>query len=614
MLGAVQRTVRQVVDALAEEVLASERKDFVKSSQKPGKSRALNADEDIKRLLMMAATIGDVWDFLLKRLKNGGELQFMVLSVVDEQAELLRLRHIYADREEYHGQSEFIPLCDQENHLIKTVTRADTTFTNRLEELGREVYPYLHHVASKGLQAFSVPLVAGGKTIAVITLGFDTLDAFSQARLSYVYTLRDTLAQLTWNLILQERLMSQPQVDNLTGLMTHSSFHQALRKEWRKAKAEGHPLSVLLLNINDLKAYNEAHSHQMGDKAIAWLASIVKREVRGIDTVARFGGDDLAVLFPETDTMDAILIADRILQGLAKPHKAIQPFTLSLGIATYPQDASDPDGLMSKAQQALGFATHQARHAGQSAIQAAGEMAQASEQERIEVFTAQMAKKYGEPGSGLFESVMRRMENPEPSSDALMLETVASLAGAMDAKDRYTRGHSQAVANYAVALAHAAHLPPAEVEKIRLAAFFHDIGKIGIPESILHKPGPLTEDEKKIMDEHPVIGARQILQPVTALKDIVPMVEYHHERWDGTGHPMGLKGEAIPIGARIVSVVDAFHALTSNRPYRKAMTLEEAIAIIKDGAGSIWDPSLVQTFMGILDSARREQPMVAAAV
>jgi len=209
------------------------------------------------------------------------------------------------------------------------------------------------------------------------------------------------------------------------------------------------------------------------------------------------------------------------------------------------------------------------------------------------------------------------METPDSNSDALMLETVASLAGAMDAKDRYTRGHSQAVANYAVALAHAVNLPASEVEKIRLAAFFHDIGKIGIPESILHKPGPLTEAEKKIMDEHPVIGARQILQPVSALKDIVPMVEYHHERWDGTGHPVGLKAEGIPVGARIVSIVDAFHALTSNRPYRKAMTLEEAIAILKDGAGSLWDPTLVQTFLGILDSARREQqpvqPLVASA-
>jgi putative nucleotidyltransferase with HDIG domain len=185
-----------------------------------------------------------------------------------------------------------------------------------------------------------------------------------------------------------------------------------------------------------------------------------------------------------------------------------------------------------------------------------------------------------------------------------MLETVASLAGAMDAKDKYTRGHSQSVSNYAVALASAVNLPPAEVEKIRLAAFFHDIGKIGIPETILNKPGPLTEAEMEIMKQHPVIGARQILQPVSSLRDIVPLVEYHHERWDGKGHPEGLKGENIPIGARIVSIVDAFHALTSNRPYRKALPLEEAMEILKDGAGALWDPDLIAQFLEMLQKAR----------
>jgi HD-GYP domain-containing protein (c-di-GMP phosphodiesterase class II) len=147
-------------------------------------------------------------------------------------------------------------------------------------------------------------------------------------------------------------------------------------------------------------------------------------------------------------------------------------------------------------------------------------------------------------------------------------------------------------------------LPAGEVEKIRLAAFFHDIGKIGIPESILNKPGPLTLAEQEVMRQHPVIGARQILQPVSALRDIVPLVEYHHERWDGTGHPVGLKGENIPVGARIVSIVDAFHALTSNRPYRSAMALEDAIIILEEGAGRLWDPALIDCFVTMVRRAQ----------
>ena len=205
----------------------------------------------------------------------------------------------------------------------------------------------------------------------------------------------------------------------------------------------------------------------------------------------------------------------------------------------------------------------------------------------------------------------QKNENYQLSRDALMLETITSLAGALDAKDRYTRGHSQAVANYAAALAHALKMSPEEVEQMRLAAFLHDIGKIGIPEAILCKKGPLNEKEWEIMKQHPVIGAEQILAPVTSLKPIIPAVLHHHENWDGSGHPHALKGEDIPIGARIVSIADAFHALTSDRAYRKALPVAEAKKILDAGAGTKWDPRLIEVFFSILTIATPSSSSVA---
>lgn len=608
-LQQVQSRVQGSLETLVDELIRTEERDFCKEPQRHLKTKLLSPEADVKKLIISANSLEDIWHFLIKRL--GSEPSFVLFSVVDETAELLRLRYLKPSREDKPFQGEFIPLCDKENHLIKTVIRTDTTFSNKVQELGREVFPYLelgdegdgrHHI-------FSVPLVAGNRAIAVITLGFKALDSFSQVKLSYVYQLRDQLAQVVWNLILQERIQNQPQVDNLTGLISHSSFHQMLKKELRRAHFEGFPLSLLIVDINDLKAYNERYSHQMGDRAIARLASVIKHQVRGIDTVARYGSDEIAILLPESDASDASIIADRIIASVREPHKTIKPYTISVGIACYPHDSQEQEALIQLTENALQFGKHHSEQTKRSWVTRATDLQSASDQDRIEVFTAQIAKKYGETGSDLFETLMKRIENnAHVDTDSLMLETVASLAGAMDAKDKYTRGHSQAVANYAVALAHSVGLPPAEVEQIRLAAFFHDIGKIGIPESILNKAGPLTEAEWKVMEQHPVIGARQILQPVSALRDIVPLVEYHHERWDGSGYPMGLKGENIPVGARIVSIVDAFHALTSNRSYRQALSLEEAMAILQDGAGSIWDPTLTDKFLLILQKARWQNP------
>lgn len=611
LLQHLRQNVHHTLDQMAKELIRQEGYEFGRESKRNLKTKIVSPEEDVKRLIISANSLEDIWHFLVKRLRSGSEPSFIVFSVVDESSELLRLRYLWPQKEEQPFQGEFIPLCDKENHLIKTVSRADTTFTDQLHELGRELYPYLtcYQEINPRHNVFSIPLVAGNRTIMVISLGFDQLDSFSQAKLSYVYLLRDQLAQLVWNLVLQERIQNQPQLDNLTGLITHSSFHQVFRKELRRAKLEDFPLSLLLVDINNLKDYNEQYSHQMGDRAIARLASVIKHHVRGIDTIARYGSDEIAVILTESDAESASVVANRFVEALKENYKGVKPFTISVGIAAYPENASDQETLIQTAENALHFGKHHSHKTQHSTVLMASQLHQASDQDRIDVFMAQVAKKYGETGSELFETILNRLENKAHfQTDNLMLETVASLAGAMDAKDRYTRGHSQSVSNYAVALASAIHLSPTEIEKIRLAAFFHDIGKIGIPEHILNKPGPLTEAEKEVMKQHPVIGARQILQPVSALRDIVPMVEYHHERWDGLGHPMGLCGENIPIGARIVSIVDAFHALTSNRPYRKALPLEEAMVILQDGAGSLWDPELIAKFLEMLQKARCQNP------
>lgn len=193
------------------------------------------------------------------------------------------------------------------------------------------------------------------------------------------------------------------------------------------------------------------------------------------------------------------------------------------------------------------------------------------------------------------EQDRRHIEELKEMNSAIL----TSLARAIDAKDRYTRSHINRVQMYAVALGEAAGLTGADLEAVRTGALVHDIGKIGIPERILGKPGKLTPDEFRRIQSHVTIGA-EILAPVPFPWPVIPIVLTHHERWDGLGYPMGLKGEDIPIGGRIMAIADVFDALTSNRPYRPAMSLDGAIAVLRDGSSKQFDPRLVELFSQIL--------------
>ncbi len=189
------------------------------------------------------------------------------------------------------------------------------------------------------------------------------------------------------------------------------------------------------------------------------------------------------------------------------------------------------------------------------------------------------------------------------SLEEIYIEVITAMASAIDARDAYTHGHSHRVTKYAVSIAEGMRLSPAEVDIIRNASILHDVGKIGIKEDILKKPGRLTEEERREMEYHPFIGTK-ILQSVKLLEPVMPLVYHHHERFDGTGYPDGLRGEEIPLGARIITVADAFESMTSDRPYRKALPLEEAVAELRAGAGRQFDPRIVDVFIKLAEEGK----------
>jgi HD-GYP domain-containing protein (c-di-GMP phosphodiesterase class II) len=264
--------------------------------------------------------------------------------------------------------------------------------------------------------------------------------------------------------------------------------------------------------------------------------------------------------------MEAFNVAERVREKVSIEMSAKQiDVTVSIGVATWPGDGSTLDELCSAADTALYY-----------------------------------AKRTGQNRTSIASKTLFSLSEPSvnANAEAEVLSTIYALAATLEARDKYTYGHSRRVSRFSVSVAEALNLRPEQVATISTAALLHDIGKIGIPDHVLNKDGTLLEEEWDLLRTHPRLSAT-IIGHVPSLNACLAAVRHHHERWDGTGYPAGLKGEAIPIEARILSVTDAFEAMISNRPYRGPLTYKNAITELEACAGAQFDPTVVKAFIPI---------------
>ncbi len=404
------------------------------------------------------------------------------------------------------------------------------------------------------------------------------------------------------NVELLEQTNKFANTDTLTGLYTHRGFQEVLKAELKKAEDNESNLSIIMLDVNNISKINRELGHAKGDEVIKLLAEKVKQNIRSTDKAGRYGGDEIAIILPETNTPDAKYLAEYITYCLSCCFvDDVGPVKVSVGIATYPECSRDQEKLLILAEQAMYISQAKGYKEGMSAIISSSDF-NFWDDDALNSFAEVVAKRHSQLGIDFNEELLHKFNNEQIVSQNHLMELANSLAGAIDAKDPYTKGHSTSVSRYSEALARAINLPEDEVQRIKLGALLHDVGKIGIPENVLKKPGKLEGDEWEIMKQHPVIGAEKVLKPNEALRDLIPIVKYHHEHIDGSGYPEHLKGDAIPLAARIVAVADTYHALISDRPYRKGMSVDKACEILKEGAGKLWDADLVRQFISIAPS------------
>lgn len=512
---------------------------------------------------------------------------FVGFGLLHEKSKCINLK-IYTKTSNTYSSKIF--LSDENNPIIQCFKTRSIIDKEDLDYLN---IPYLKRTSS-----VIIPMISINRCIGVMLVGQN----ISNINVNIVNFFSNYAGMFIHNAQLLEQTSKYANTDTLTSLYNHRGFQEILAKELEKANETNTPLSVVMFDVNNISKINRELGHAKGDEVIKTIADKIKQNIRSNDCAGRYGGDEIAVILPNTNTKDAKYLAEYITYCLSCCFvDDVGPIKVSVGISTFPECTIDQEKLLILAEQAMFISQARGYKEGMSAIVSSSDF-NFWDDVALNSFAEVLAKRHSQIGINFEEELLHKFNQEEIINHNHLMEMVTSIAGAIDAKDPYTKGHSTSVSRYAEALARSVNLPENEVERIKIGALLHDVGKIGIPENVLKKPGKLTDEEWEIMKQHPTIGAEKVIAPNEALRDLIPIVKYHHERLDGKGYPEHLKGNEIPLEARIVSIADAYHALVSDRPYRKGLPIETACAILKEGAGTQWDPDLVRQFISIAPS------------
>ncbi len=415
-----------------------------------------------------------------------------------------------------------------------------------------------------------LPLIAKGKIIGSFILGSKTQHAFSQRHIRLLEQLASQIAMPLENSQLYARAEKKARIDELTGLFNRRSLDEMIDSEISRHSRYGGAFSLAILDLDSLKSYNDTYGHLAGDNLLKAVGINIKTAVRTSDFAFRYGGDEFAILLPQTSIDDALMVLERVHKRIGDGVDASKmEVTASIGVACWPDDGISHTDIIASADVTLYRAKRNGRN---QTLCASG------------------------PLSGL--SLAGTAAQSGSDVDGKLSGIVNAFSEMVDSRSYYTTKHSKKVTNYAVALAKMLELDKEETLKIETCAMLHDIGKMAINSELLNKSGELTEKEWEIIKTHPALGAN-IVKQIPQLAYCIEPILHHHEKFDGTGYPDGQKGEKIPIISRILAIANEFAVMTSDRSYSETITHENAVREIKKRAGTHYDPHLVERFASI---------------
>ncbi len=502
---------------------------------------------------------------------------------------------------------------DENSTLVKCIKEKKILFTrdylNNINSLIRD-FPIeqVNEINKLGVSRnlITIPLFQSQTPFGIMMI-FSPRDMVTEKELNFLSLFANQVEMAITIANLFETIKKEAVTDSLTGLYNRRYFNEELQKELDRAQRLNQPFTVISLDLDYLKKINDTHGHAAGDDAIVAISEVLKKNARSIDIPARLGGEEFSVLLPGIDSHGGMIAAERIRTAIEEYHvEEVGRITASIGVGTYPEHSNSLDELLEMTDHAM----YRSKINGRNQVTLAKSAAEETWHEVAFSAFMDILTKHRVP---IPENVATKMTTKLESIQDKPLQTRESKDTMYSIVDMMSQTYNISFQNgatkekiqLAISLAKKLEIPKEDIDNMKIAILLYDIGNIMVPEKIFNKKAPLTEDEKNRIQQHPVIAAREILQPITSITDVIPIIENHHENWDGSGYPHKKSGTEIPLTSQIVLLIDAYSAMKQDRPYRKAMSDEKIIDVIQKESGKKWSHEVVDEFTGLINELIR---------
>ena len=493
----------------------------------------------------------------------------MCFPEFDEVKDAIKNNHIYQSKELVKLISGFIVGID----------------TDKVKEFLKE---------AKMKSYILVPLVSKQTHFGSLIV-FSSRENISNSELNFLNLFAKQIELAITIADLFQAVKEQAITDGMTGLYNRRYFEEYIKKEAIRAMRQNQKFTVIGLDLDHLKQINDTYGHNYGDIAIKAIAEVLKSNARSIDVAARMGGEEFNLILPGVDIEGGCIAAERIRKAIESVElEKIGRITASLGVATYPDQSDDIQELLELTDQAM----YESKRNGRNRVSIAKPSYETSWQEIAVNTFVDILSKHRIPMDNVTSRLLTE-KLMEMNNDRLY--QVADALVQSYNPEHQTGGMKQKV-ELATMLAKRFDLPKEAIDKLRIAILLYDIGNTMLPKELLNKREPLSEEDKTSIKQHPIIAAREILKPISNIVDVIPIIEKHHENWNGTGYPEKISGDDIPIESQIILIIDSYFALMEKRPYRDALSSEDAIKVIQEEVDKKWNSKLADEFISLVKS------------